>query len=114
MKNKLTELQQENKRLLEQQQKTLYERIKECLSDCNYYETEELYYCLHSGLVITLKKKHYPTVKEALSVLDDNVSLIFKDYKLLQKTLSKQSTIQSTLYQLLTTSNSNNTKDENL
>ena len=114
MKNKLTFLQEENKRLLEQQQKTLYERIKECLSDCNYYETEELYYCLHSGLVITLKKKHYPTVKDALSILDESVVKLFKDSKLLQKTLSKQPTIQSTLHQLLTTSNSNNTKDENL
>ena len=51
MKSRLTELQLENKRLLEDQHKSLYQRIKYILNEKNYYETDDVYYCLHSGLV---------------------------------------------------------------
>jgi hypothetical protein len=70
MKNRLMTLQEENKRLLEQQHQSLYQRIKDQLSEKTYHETDEVYYCLHSGLVLPLKKKHYHTVEDALSALD--------------------------------------------
>lgn len=101
MKNRLMALQEENKRLLEEQHKPLYQRIMENLGDCNYYETNNVYYCLHSGLVL-LKKKYYPTLEDALAVLDENVTMIFKDQKILCRKMSKQHSLQSTLLRLLT------------
>jgi hypothetical protein len=101
MKNRLMTLQEENKPLLEQQQKSLYQRIKDQLNEKIYHETEDVYYCLHSRLVLPLKKKHYPTVDDALSALEDRVDKIFKNSKILCKTMSKQYDIQSTLYKLL-------------
>ncbi len=66
-----------------------------------YYETDKLYYCLHSGLVLPMKKKDYSTIDDALSVLEDTIDKIFKDSKILSKAMSKQHSIQSCLYQLL-------------
>jgi len=67
-----------------------------------YYESNDIYYCLHSGIIIPMKKKNYPTVDDALSNLDDTVTAIFKDSKILQKTMLKQHSIQFKLYELLT------------
>jgi len=102
MKNRLMALQEENKRLLEEQHKPLYQRIMENLGDCNYYETDDVFYCLHSGLVLPFKKKHYPTLQDAMAVLDENVTMIFKDQKILCRTMSKQHSLQSALLRLLT------------
>ena len=67
MKNKIICLQEENKRLLDKQveleHKSLYQRINELLDEKdNYYECDDVYYFLYSGLVIPLKKKYYPTI----------------------------------------------------
>lgn len=72
------------------------------MNEKNYYQTDEIHYCLHSGLVLPLKKKYYPTIDDALSVLDDLIDKLFKDSKGLHKTMSKQHSIQSNLHQLLT------------
>jgi hypothetical protein len=101
MKNRLMALQEENKRLLENHHKSLFQKIKDNLNGKTYYETDKLYYCLHSGLVLPMKKKHYATIDDALSVLEDTIDKIFKDSKILNKTMSKQHSIQSSLYQLL-------------
>jgi hypothetical protein len=71
MKNRLMALQEENKRLLENQHKSLYQKIKDNLNGKTDYETDDLYYCLHSGLVLPMKKKHYARIDDALSVLED-------------------------------------------
>jgi hypothetical protein len=71
------------------------------LNGKTYYETDELYYCLHSGLVLPMKKKYYATIDDALSVLADTIDGIFKDSEILSKAMSKQHSIQSCLYQLL-------------
>ena len=102
MKSRLMSLQDENKWLLEQQHKSLYQRIKDHLNKKTYHETGDFYYCLHSGMVLPLKKKHYLTVEDALSAVDDSIEKIFQDPKILCKTMSKQHAIQSNLYQLLT------------
>jgi hypothetical protein len=101
MKNQLMTLQEENKRLLENQHKSLYQKIKDNLNGKTYHETDELYYCLHSGLVLPMKKKRYATIDDALSVLEDTIDRIFKDSEILSKAMSKQHSIQSCLYQLL-------------
>ena len=114
MKNKIIYLQEENKRLVEREQKSLYQRINELLDEKdNYYECDDAYYFLHSGLVIPLKKKYYQTVEEAMKGLDDAIDKIFKDTKSVQKTMFKQHSIQSNLYELLTCSkdNKNDVKD---
>jgi hypothetical protein len=108
MKSRLTELQLENKRLLEDQHKSLYQRIKDLLNEKNYYESDDVYYCLHSGLVLPLKKKHYPSIDDALYAVDDSIDKIFK---ILCKTMSKQHAIQSSLYQLLTCVNTEQDDD---
>jgi len=102
MKARVMALEEENKRLLEQQHKPLYERIKENLNGNTHYETDDVFYCLHSGLVLPFKKKHYPTLEDVLAVLEENVTMIFKDSKLLCRTMSKQHSLQSTLLRLIT------------
>jgi hypothetical protein len=111
MKIRLTELQLENKRLLENQNKSLYQRIKDNLNEKTYHETDDMYYCLHSGLVLPMKKKHHSSIEDALLVLDDSIDKIFKDSKILQKTVAKQHSIQSKLYYLLTCSNAQRDDD---
>ena len=98
MKNRLMNLQEENRRLLEQQHKSLYQRIKDLLNEKTHHETDDVYYCLHSGLVLPLKKKHYTTIENALSAVDDSID---QDPKILCNTMSKLHAIQSSLYQLL-------------
>jgi hypothetical protein len=111
MKNRLIALQKENKVLLEQQQKSLYQRIKDHLNEQNYYETKDVFYCLHSGMVLPLKKKLYPSIEEAMAILDESVDKIFKDSKVLLKTMSKQHSIQTKLFQLLINKTEAETKE---
>jgi hypothetical protein len=61
-----------------------------------YYESDDLYYCLH-----VLPMKHYAKINDALSVLEGTIDRIFRDSEIPSKAMSKQHSIQSCLYQLL-------------
>jgi hypothetical protein len=111
MKNRLMILQQQNQRLLEERNKPLYQRIKEISKEKNFFETDDMYYCLQSGMVLPMKKKQYPSVESALSKLDDSIDKIFKDSKLLCKAMAKQHSIQSNLFKLLSCQGESESKE---
>lgn len=83
MKMKIHTLEDKVRRLLLSQHKSLYHRIKELLGDVDYYESDDLIYCLHSGMVLPMKRKHYPTKEHAQSSLSKKVDLIFDEPKTL-------------------------------
>ena len=71
------------------------------MGDVDYYESDELIYCLHSGMVLTMKRKHYPNREHAQSSLSKKVDLIFNDPKTLRRVMEQQHDIQLELYTLL-------------
>ena len=100
LKSKIQTLEEKCNRLLQNQYKSLYHRIKELLDD-NYFETEDTIYLLHSGLALPFKRRYYPTLEDAQSNLDEMVHQIFKDTKLLPKMIEKQHSVQQKLFRLV-------------
>ena len=72
------------------QHKSLFHRIKELLGDVDYYESDDLIYCLHSGIVLPMKRKHYPNREQAQSSLSKKIDMIFNDPKTLRKVMEQQ------------------------
>ena len=101
MKMKIYTLEDKVRRLLLSQHKSLFHRIKELLGDVDYYDSDDLIYCLHSGMVLPLKRKYYPSREQAQSSLSKKVDLIFNDPKTLRKVMEQQHDIQLELYTLL-------------
>ncbi|KAJ2991049.1 hypothetical protein HDV02_004007 [Globomyces sp. JEL0801] len=69
MKNKILTLEEKLKKLMNNQSKSLYRRIKELLDD-NCYETDNTIYILHSGLILLFKREYYPTLEDAKDNLE--------------------------------------------
>ena len=90
MKIKIHTLEDKVRRLLLSPHKSLYHRIKELLGDVDYYESDDLIYCLHSGMVLPMKRKHYSSREQAQSSLSKKVDLIFNEPKTLRKVFNQQ------------------------
>jgi hypothetical protein len=114
MKSRINELEESVKQLLQQQHKSLYQRIQDLLDEkeLKYHEINDTFYLLHSGIVFPFKKKYYPNVDAALSDLEKVADNLFKDNKMLQKMMHKQHSIQSKLYQELLNIGKSNEDDE--
>jgi hypothetical protein len=102
MKIRLIQLEETNKQLLLDQNKSLYQRISDKLNGLNYYESESSYYFLDSGIVIPIKKQKYSTLEDAQNGMEEIVNQVFSDSTLLSKAMSKQHSIQTKLYKLIT------------
>lgn len=102
MKIKLIKLEESNKQLLLDQNKSLYQRISDKLNGLNYYESDTNYYFLHSGIVIPIRKQKYSSLEDAQNGMEEFVTQVFSDSTLLSKTMSKQHSIQTKLYKLIT------------
>lgn len=66
------------------------------------HETDDVLSYLPCGMVLTLTKKQYPCIEEALGLFYESVDKIFKDAKVCIKTKSKQHSVQAKLYPILT------------
>jgi hypothetical protein len=53
LKSKILSLEEKYRSLLQHQFKSLYHRLKELLDD-NYFESDDTFYLLHSGLVLPI------------------------------------------------------------
>ncbi|OAJ36817.1 hypothetical protein BDEG_20945 [Batrachochytrium dendrobatidis JEL423] len=109
LKSKIQSLEDKCRVLLQNQYKSLYHRIKELLDD-SYHETSDTIYLLHSGLVLSFKKAHYPTMALVLSAVDKKVHNIFSDIEILSKVMEKQHKLQQKLYRMIM--NNDNNSDE--
>ena len=101
MKSKINQLETTVRDLINQLNVPSYQRIKNLLDSDRHYETDDNIYCLHSGIIIPLKRKHYKTLEFALDSIDDVASRLFKEPRALTKLMEKQVDIQSELFQLL-------------
>ena len=96
---------------MKNQNRSLYYRLKDIL-DNDYYEDDEYFYLLHSGLVLPFKKKRYGTVEDAKEDIDRLIDHLFSDKKLLKKMMEKQCSIQSDLMRMVMNRDSESTDDE--
>ena len=101
MKSKINQLETTVRDLIKQLNVPSYQRIKNLLDGDRHFETDDNIYCLHSGIIIPLRRKHYKTLEYALESIDDVASRLFKEPKALTKLMEKQVDIQSELFQLL-------------
>ena len=112
MKSKIqTILEDKCRSLMKNQNRSLYYRLKDIL-DNDYYEDDEYFYLLHSGLVLPFKKKRYATLDDAKEDIDRLIDHLFSDKKLLKKMMEKQCSIQSDLMRMVMNRDSESTDDE--
>ena len=111
MKSKINSLEDTCRKLIQNQHRPLYHRIKEILNE-NFHETDETYYLLHSGLVLPFKKKHYSSIDVARANVDHVVHKIFKEPKVLAKMMEKQHNIQTDLMRMLMNNANEGTDDD--
>ena len=71
MKSRINKLGESVKQLLQQQHKSLYQRMQDLLDEkeMKYHEINDTFYLLHFDTVWPFKRKYYPTVDAALSDL---------------------------------------------
>jgi hypothetical protein len=89
--------------------RSLYHRLKDILNE-DYYEDDECFYILHSGLVLPFKKERYANLDDAKEDIDKLITPLFSDKKLLKKIMEKQRSIQSDLMRMVM--NRNPTDDD--
>ena len=111
MKSKIQSLEDKCRELMKNQHRALYHRLKDLL-DNDFYEDDECFYLLHSGLVLPFKKKRYGTVEDAKEDIDKLINHLFSDKKLLKKMMEKQCSIQSDLMRMVM-NRDETTDDEN-
>jgi ribosomal protein S18 len=102
MKQRITELEQMNKKLAKAKHKTTYHKIQEALGDNRHFETDSKIFIIAHGVVYPLRKRHYSSTEEALDAAEEIEKVIWKDTKLLEKFMSNQPKIQSKLLEVLT------------
>jgi hypothetical protein len=100
LKSRIQSLEDKCRVLLQNQYKSPFHRMKELLDD-NYHETSDCFYLLHSGLVLSFKKVHDPTIADAQRAIDKKVRDIFSDIEILPKVMEKQQKLQQKLYQIV-------------
>ncbi len=100
LKSKILSLEEKYRSLLQHQFKSLYHRLKELLDD-NYYESDDTFYLLHSGLVLPFRKKYYPTLEDAQTSVDDMAHRIFTDSKVIGRVFEKQHKLQAKLFKMV-------------
>lgn len=101
LKQRLTQLEQENKLLKTKRFKSTISVIKELLDGKCYFEGDDHYYCFKDNLIMPVKKSKYPIVEDALKKHETTMEQVWKDSQTLQKVMSKQEKLQETLLELL-------------
>jgi hypothetical protein len=111
LKGKILSLEEKCQSLMRHQHKSLYRMIKEIIGD-SCYETNDTIYLLHSGLVLSFKRKHYPTCDNAKANLEVMVHRIFTNIKMLPKVMEKQQSLQETLYRIVMSGDDDSNSDD--
>jgi hypothetical protein len=101
MKQRLTELEAENKCLKSNKYRCTTTRIKEQLNGKCYYESEDYFYCFKDNIIVPVKKSKYPKVEDALQKHESTMEEVWKDSDILHKVIQKQDKLQETLLALL-------------
>ena len=111
MKSKIQNLEDKCRELMKNQHRSLYHRLKDIL-DNDYYEDDEYFYILNSGLVLPFKKTRYATLDDAKEDIDKLINHLFSDKKLLKKMMEKQMSIQSDLMRMVMNRDTTETTDD--
>lgn len=101
LKQRLTQLEEENKCLKSNRFKCSITQIKELLCGKCYYEADDYYYCFKDNLIMPVKKSKYPKVEDALQKHETTMAEVWKDSETLHKVIQKQEKLQETLLALL-------------
>jgi hypothetical protein len=101
MKQRLTQLEQENKILKTKRFKSTISVIKELLGGKCYHESDDCFYCFKDNLIMPVKKSKYPRVEDALKKHESTMEDVWKDTATLQKVMTKQEKLQENLLELL-------------